>query len=173
MKCDEARSLAALAASDDVTEGERAGLREHLAVCASCRAEADAFAGIMSSLAELREDPVPPEAYVAVRTRVMEQLTRRRRWWLWPAAAALAGACAVWIALLSVPAPIAPVPVAPVIEARIAPAVIPIPAPVYHRRKKRAPKQPEPAAEPLVVKMFTDDPQVVMYWIVGGRESNR
>lgn len=116
---------------------------------------------LRDALAALRDDPVPFES---VRGRV---LTRRRRpaLWLWPAAAA--AACAVlWMAAPRPGAEIAPpplpvsakVPATPIRrENPAAPAITPV------RAVRRVEK-----AEAFTVKLVTDDPDVVIYWVVGG-----
>lgn len=112
----------------------------------------------------LRDEPIDPSVLTEVRRRVMAQVeTRERRmgWWWIPAA--LAGAIPIVLLLLvgnldrhenlAVSRPTMPPP----------PAIgVTRPAPPPVRRLRRM----KPKPEPLVVKMVTDDPDVVIYWLV-------
>jgi predicted anti-sigma-YlaC factor YlaD len=147
------------------SDAESAGLEEHLKVCASCRAFARE---IEENRAALQSLAVDGAALDAVRRGVLADIRSRRRRsmaWAWSAAAA---AC---LAILSAafvstrfknPAP----PHA--VQFTKAPKLVqwtPKPA----RRNVRVQHQHEPAVaqrEPLVVKMLTNDPDVIIVWLV-------
>jgi hypothetical protein len=121
---------------------------------------------------EAHGEPVEAAHFAAVRARVLAEIERGRgpRWGLaWGFALALAAAVllvAVWtrppqsLVLPMPPAPVAP-PMAQVVRA---------PAAVQAPRRKQ-PRQvmvkADRPAEPMVVKLLTDDPDVIIYWITG------
>jgi hypothetical protein len=154
------------------SESESPELADHLKDCVSCREFAQEMAANRAALASL---PVDAAALDAVRSRVLGELTRGRGRaipaWAWTAAACLAVlgiAGALWI----VQGPVAP---PPAVTAR-GPAVLSPAPPVVPVRAVQPPKrahprrlvarQVEPPSEPLVVKMLTDDPSVVIVWLV-------
>jgi hypothetical protein len=103
----------------------------------------------------LREEEVDDAVLAAVRRRVMAEVGRRRPFWLWGYALA-AGLAVVVLAIGLWPRPaVPPPPVAPVLR---------LPAPEV-AKSPLPPPAPRPS-EPLLVKMFTDDPDVVIYWII-------
>jgi hypothetical protein len=131
-------------------------------------------------LESLREEDIDPAALVQVRQRVLDRLEKRgRRWWpVWLAAAA----CAVVLAgaILSPrlqPAPAIPValklPQAPPAAYRTASVFR---AATVRERSSPAASPPLPSRlgtvsrlsdpQPLLIKVVTDDPDVVIYWIV-------
>ena len=141
----------------------------HLAACPDCR---DFAEGLKQSLATLRaahEQPIGAAHFAALRARVLAQIDRPHRP-LWRLAwiGGLAALVAVLVFLFW-PQPVEPIRVA---VARPpapspSPATLPVPPnPPLKRvaRRKPAPKV-RPPAEPLLVKLITDDPDVVIYWI--------
>jgi hypothetical protein len=153
-----------------------AEVRQHLAECAGCR---DSAGGIEDSLALLRsahEEPIAAGHYTAVRAGVLARLERERRtWrrWAWaagPAAGLAVAAAATFVALRPVEkarVTVAAVrrPEAPAAASRTHEEVVPpVPAPRPRVRRAAAPRPRQPV-EPLVVKLITNDPDVVIYWI--------
>jgi anti-sigma factor RsiW len=180
VNCEQARELAALAASGDVTPAEERALACHMAGCGECRAEAQEFEVLCGHLAAMREESAPEHVYAAVRARVLGEIGERHRsGWLaaWPAFAVVV-ACTVILAVVLHPE--ARVtnhqvhqPEAVVAETAApeeATAIAASPALRRVRRAVKLAKSQEPV-EPLVVHMFTDDPDVVIYWIADGRGS--
>lgn len=165
MNCTDWEERIALHAEGDLPRPECAAVERHLAECAACR---EFLEEMKRSLAELRAahaEPLEAAAFTAVRARVLAQIdhTRGLAWWLaW--IGALAAAAAVLVILL-LPRPVPPpkmIAAPPVQVAAVVRApVIPVPAIPVARPKKR--KVPRP--EPLIVKLITDDPNVVIYWI--------
>jgi hypothetical protein len=151
------------------SESENAALVEHLKECASCREFAQEIAANRAVLASLAVDDA---ALDAVRSRVLGKLRRRTvRAWAWAAAACLAVlgiAASLWIAR----GPVAP---PPAVTAKAPPAVIPAPVNAAIRAvrpSKRAhsrrlvARRVDAPSEPLVVKMLTDDPNIVIVWLI-------
>ncbi len=150
------------------SELESAELDEHLCGCERCRE----FAGeIEKNRAAMGELTIDPAAFTAVRARVRGQIQANRRrgmWWTWSAVAA--AAC---IAILSVSYVLRPMNTAapqPVV-AKITPPADWIPAvPAVrqtisgpHLAKARRVQKTEPV---VAVKMLTDDPNVIIIWLV-------
>lgn len=121
----------------------------HLTACAECR-ELDREVRLnASALAAMREDVLP---------------VRRARRLPWMVAAAAAVVVAgIGLAFRTTP----PVVVAPIVAKvqSVAPASPPpVPQPAPRVRRTRTVKAVP--AEPLLVKFLTDDPDVVIYWLI-------
>jgi hypothetical protein len=149
MKCEECELLLA--------DGEEnASVAAHLRGCAACRALQEELRANALALSALRDDELP---------RVT--MPKRRPAVPWIAAAA----AAVLLALIArqglqqqSPHP-QPVPARVTVTARLPAASEPAPKLLVHHKPKPAPRG-APVAEPLLVKMLTPDPDVVVYWIV-------
>jgi hypothetical protein len=128
-------------------------------------------------LRRAHQEPLDEANYAAMRARVLERLRARPRrlWWpVWAAASLAAAGLATWLWVISVgqvgqairlpragqrPAP-------PIAEVLPIPEISPVVSKPKAKRARRAKKAPTPsAAEPLLVKLITDDPDVVIYWI--------
>lgn len=144
---------------DRIFEGELdRDVIAHLTECEECRSLEHEVRLNSTVLAELREEVIP------VRVR------QSRRW---PWVAAIAVAAAVFTIVLW-PSPPHPVPSAvelPVVTAGVTPphalpvlSADPPPPQVKHVRPK--PKLVPVPSEPLMVKFFTDDPDIVIYWLI-------
>lgn len=175
MTCEQARELAALAASGDVTAAERRALDLHYSDCAECRAEVEGFGDLLAELNAMRDEMLPESAGVAVRARVLAEIPERRRSeWMaaWPALAAVVACSAVLVVLLRPVAPVRQpqVPAEPVIASATeeSPKITPEPAKRVTVHRRITPKP----TEPVVVHMFTNDPDVVIYWIGDNRKSS-
>ena len=129
------------------------------------------------ALKDLGRETVDPVLLASVRRRVMDEVAKRRPpllyAWRWKYALAAAVAVLAVGAGVSVWRPAEVRPVEVVVARR--PARVPArqaeePAP--RKRPARVParqaKEPAPQreAEPLLVKLVTDDPEVVIYWLV-------
>lgn len=164
MNCPEFEDRIALFAGDDLPPAEMRHVSDHLEACAPCRRFADGLRRDRAALAELAAIDPPDTAYAAVRAGVMRQVRPQRRAWAsWAAAAALV---AVTLALSMLwrwrtsPAGRPPMP------SVAAKAVLPDPPraqpPKIVSATRRAPRK---TAQPMVVKIVTDDPNIVIYWI--------
>lgn len=179
MNCAGWEERIALYEGGDLAPDESAEVERHLAACAGCQVFAS---GIRESLALLREahaEPLDDAACAAVRARVLSELERRpaRRWWL-----ALAAVCLAVLMVAVFTIRTGPVRRETVASRTAPPPRIEIPKPVeaappavvvrvHHRRPRRQPGMEAEKAEdkPVVVKMVTDDPDIVIYWITDTR----
>jgi hypothetical protein len=132
-------------------------IEQHLAECAECRW----LAG------ELRENA---SALAAMRDEVMPERRGSRRW---PFVAAALAAAAM-VAMMVWPRGEDPAAsAAPPVRVNALPSVpLPVPAPEKPTPVQRAKPKPKPKpTEPLLVKMLTDDPEVVIYWVIEGEQA--
>jgi hypothetical protein len=153
-------------------ETESAGLEEHLGACEHCREFAQE---LEKNSAALRELTVNPAAFDAVRRRVVGEIQAKRRramWWTWSAVAA---AACIAILCVSYVLPRFERPAAPaaLVAKKDAPKIewtLPrsVGRRVHHKSSGRFVAQATPVrkAEPLVVKMLTNDPNVIIIWLV-------
>jgi hypothetical protein len=108
-----------------------------------------------------------------VRARVVAELEQKRRpLWAWAWSFGLAAAAVALLVTLALRPGRTPERRAPVVAVNHPPVVVahePAVTPPPHRRVARrmappiVPDAPDP--EPLIVKLQTDDPNVVIYWI--------
>ena len=153
-------------------DSESEALREHLRQCESCRELAGEIA---SNREALRTLPVDPAAFELVRSRVMAGIgaapRHRRSAWIWTAAVAaclaMIAVSLTWLRFSSAPRPKGT-------EVAIAPPALAPPKPLEkvqnrdphrHARALARARRPASSTESLVVKMLTDDPNVVIIWI--------
>lgn len=172
MNCAKFENDVALYAGGDLPAGRIARVESHLSECADCRALAGDLRGSQALLAGLRDDPLVDDLAVEVHRRVMSQLggarvSRRRA--LTPLLA-LAAALILAVVLLWPRQHANPLPIARVQPVRVTPAA-PTPRPaivrVHHRVIRR--RRPAPSTQsgpPLLVQFVTDDPNIVVYWLV-------
>jgi len=182
MNCERLEKLIALWVEGDLEIGEARRIEAHLDECGACREFAAALKESQLGVKNLRDEAADSLTLERVRSRVLEQIStgqRSPRWffgWAWGYAlagvlAVLAGGVILWrshvprdipkpevqSAALTEPLPNLPVP---------APAKPPKRRRVQRRPQVDAVKQPPAASEPLMVKLFTDDPNVVIIWLV-------
>jgi len=173
VNCEQARELAALAASGDVTPVERRDLDAHAAGCAECLAEVCAFEALCGQLGSMREMTAPEPVYSAVRARVVAELGERRRsGWLaaWPAFVAVLACSLVLVVLLRPEAPVVSQP--PVVAVANVPEQMPVPESAPSVREIHRPVarvKAQVPGEPLVVRLITNDPDVVIYWLADAK----
>lgn len=176
MNCSEWEERIALYIGADVPASERAEVERHLAECPGCQVFASGTKESLNLLRDAHQDVPDPAHFAAVRARVLATLEAERRpWWRrgWIYGAALAAA-AVLLVVASLPAP-KPQPhqVAVVTVPPVRTTAPPAPAKVrrvrhVHRTIQRAPVAPiatPVGTKPIVVKLVTDDPNIVIYWI--------
>jgi len=147
-------------------EQDSAEFAEHAKVCENCRE-------FEKNAAALRELTIPPAAFAAVRQRVLSEIQAKKRrsmWWTWSAAAAAACVAILFVAYLA-PSPQRPAALVakkdpPKIDWALAQPVL---RRVHHKSSGRSLAQASPVrkTEPLaVVKMLTNDPNVIIIWLV-------
>ena len=164
MTCREQEERIGLWVGGDLPDEDAAQIEAHMGVCEVCRALGEEMRACRAVLAELREAPA-----MSVRAEVMERLARRRRMWIWgrPAAAALAASLAgiaVWLQGLDTRIP--PQPAAPAVRASVPPKALelsPRPRSIPRAPSRRPP--PAEAEETFTVKLVTEDPDIVIYWL--------
>jgi hypothetical protein len=183
VNCRDWEERVSLYAGGDLAAAEAADVEHHIAGCAACQLDLSGLREGLELLREAHAAEIAPAHFAAVRARVLAQLGRKRALWrrVWISglalgAAALIAALAAWPGRQPAPPQLAvhhapPPDVAPVPPEAAMPAVA---APLQRvrsvRRKLRklAPRNSGPV-EPLVVKLVTDNPDVVIYWIADKR----
>jgi anti-sigma factor RsiW len=180
----------ALYLEGDLSPAKARNVEAHLAVCAACRDLAADLRDSQALLKSLRQDTVSSVALASVRARVVAEIstrTVRRPWWRWVyAAAGAAFVAAVGVALVLDMGNDVAQTVKPETARSAEPAslvreipTVPFAATAVSKPKKVQVKvrQPRPEAiaeaeipadppKPLVVKLLTDDPNIVIYWLV-------
>jgi hypothetical protein len=153
------------------SELESAELDEHLRGCERCREFAGEIEKNRAALIELMAElTIDPAAFAAVRARVRGEIEAKRRmkWWTWSAVAAamcIAVLCASYFvrpANAPPPEPVVAAIAPPADWNRVAPAVRQTSSGPHLAKARRVQK-----TEPVVaVKMLTDDPNVIIIWLV-------
>ena len=147
-------------------ETDDPAVAEHVLVCSGCREFADDLAENAAALRSIEPDAA---AYTALRARVMAAVEPKRRFgWLWAAAATaiVTGMAVFWLtAPFRLPDPPRPVAVVYRIPAPETPVVHTV---VVARKKKQA-------RRPILldaIKILTDDPNVVIIWLVDDKKGD-
>jgi hypothetical protein len=165
MSCGRFESLIALDVEGDLPARRATRLARHLEGCAGCRQFAEEMRESQAWWKLLKLE-APPASVVADVRWPKPGRTRHWPWMSWAPLAATAGLLlAVMAPLISRRPELAP-PKLEIAMRNVEPPTMPAArakAPV--RKRRRAPK-----AEPLLVKLVTDDPQVVIYWLVEQKE---
>jgi anti-sigma factor RsiW len=177
MNCKDWEERIALHAGGDLSAAEGTEVERHLAECAVCRTFASGIEESLDLLRSAHEEPIAAGHYAAVRAAVLARLTqeqkRRRVWrqWIW------APVCAAGLALAAMLLTVRPAHKAKVYVAEVRPpqllaGLAPQPTPVApHATVRRTRVRrvvapgPPPLNESLVVKLITNDPDVIIYWI--------
>jgi anti-sigma factor RsiW len=163
MNCGDWEERIALYAGGDASPAEAVQVERHLAECPGCRGFAHGMRQALAALQDAHTD-LPMEAqFAAVRARVMERVRQKRRpVWVYAGAAA----AVVLAALAGIRMEQQPVPPEPE-------AVCRVPAPpaeafVIPRKAEAAVRRAAPHRHPreqVLMKLVTNDPNVVIYWI--------
>lgn len=173
MSCSKFETDIALYAGGDLPVARIAGVETHLAECADCRALAVDLRDSQSLLGSLRDDPIADALAAAVHHRVMAQLgsagfSRRRKAvpLLALAAALILAAVLAWPRHQTKHIPMAavqPVRLTPTAPVPLPPSIVRVRHRIIRRRRPALPAQPGP---PLLVQFVTDNPNIVIYWLV-------
>jgi len=170
MNCQAFEPLIALYVEGDLPAGETPLVEGHVAICSDCRELLQDLRASQAVVKELGGEAVDGALLTAVRAGVMAAIGNRRRLlWPWVAAATAALALlALFLAPSRRPAPEPPRVATAQAPPRVEAAVSQAPAPARRprlRRRAAAVKAPAPQQQ-LVVKMLTDDPDIVIIWLV-------
>ncbi|MBZ5604228.1 MAG: hypothetical protein LAO79_18155 [Acidobacteriia bacterium] len=139
---------------------------EHLATCAACRALADEMRENAAAIASFADDPLPRVGHRVTAEIRAQSRSRQIQRWGW----ALAAAAMVLVLLYAWPRggrPPGPArdPLIAYAPPKIESAEVSVGRPGDRPRTRRSAPHRKPA-DTLKVKMFTDDPDVVIYWLV-------
>jgi len=183
MNCKHSENDLALYVEGDLPEAKAKEMEVHVLACTGCRQVLAELSRSQAVFKSIRQETVSAAELAELRVRVMERVAVRKPkpfWGRW--VYALAGAAFVVVIVAGVLAreghrdekavkvvELAPPP--PAVQAVVAPAKVetqnPVKVNVKHRARKKViqPKvSPEPAA-PMMVKLQTDDPNIVIYWL--------
>jgi anti-sigma factor RsiW len=175
MSCHKFEPLIALYVENDLAAAEAQAVESHLAACDPCRKFAAEMRESQAALKALRTEFVDDALLLQVRTEVLSAASHRQRAVAWPRFAIAAGLVlallAGWMWQMRPEARLEPRPIAASVSAPPLPATVLAPPPrtrtgLARVRRHRPQAAPVFKSEPLVVKMITDDPQVVIYWLV-------
>jgi anti-sigma factor RsiW len=173
MNCREWEEAIALYTGGDLDSPRALEVERHLAGCTGCQVFANGLRECREEMRAFHREEIPAAHYATVRARVLAQLQPAPWWHGWLRVATAAAAClAVCLAIFhwNVSRPVAPLQVAvmrppePELTARPAARRPPRRAAVHVSRRK-----PARAAELLTVRIITDNPDVVIYWITNPR----
>jgi hypothetical protein len=162
-------------------------VERHLGECPGCQMFSSGLTESQGVLQEFHREPLAPAHFAAVRARVLAELERRRRPF-WRRGWAF-GFAAVAVALLVVVAPPVrsllapnprPIPKSPVAssagglaagvfvppDSQGAPVTQGSPRIASHPRRARLKAQ---RGEPVLIRIVSDNPDVVIYWIAEAR----
>jgi len=186
MNCRDWEERIALYAGGDQAPAETAEIEQHLTTCAGCRGLWSELQGSLDGLRELHQEPVAPAHYAAVRSRVRSQIegersSRRKLVWAFGfAAVVLLAVFATWprhggVQVARSEPVVKPLPshTRPAMDKKPAETAEAAPAveikPVHHLVKpvhrERTVRHREGPVETLMMKIETDNPDVVLYWI--------
>jgi hypothetical protein len=187
----------ALYVEGDLAPANRREIEVHLRSCSECRELAASLEESQAMLKTLRNDTVSPVALSSVRTNVLEEINASAGWrpwrrWVYAVAGAAFVVVMVFVVLDRAPYPSLVqeiVPKAPGVPAVQGPpefkplkqigAPQPLHAGVAPKKKRavidRAYSEENtgiasPPEASLVVKLLTDDPNVVIYWLVDKKD---
>jgi len=185
MNCRKFETLFALHVEGDLPRRKQRDVDEHTAGCEACRDFAARLEASQSAFKDLRNEAVDAEALEEVRRRVLARVdaeapAHRFSWKLaYAAAAVLAVTAVVWISRRApeppppLPRPAASLPAPPLPDAAQEPSLRRASRKPSPERKPRvrppvhkSRPEPKPSPEPLLVKLETGDPNVVIYWII-------
>jgi anti-sigma factor RsiW len=188
MNCKYSESELALYAGSDLAQAKMDEVSAHLQLCEACRLIVEDLRETQSAFQSIRQDTVSGSALALLRTSVLEQLAARnarRPWTRWVYGFAGAGFAAVAaLGLLSilpehhtavqrsaVYAPARPVESPSTVEpVNAVQSTVSVPA---VKRVRHSPQRhvasDETSSKPpqeIVVKLLTDDPNIIIYWLV-------
>ena len=169
MNCQAFEPMLALYVEGDLPQRDMPRVEEHVATCADCRDLLEDLRSSQAALKKLGAEAVDGALLTAVRSGVLSRIDNPRKV-VWPWVAAATAALALPAMLLAPSRPPAPEPrpvaiaqAPPKIEAAVGGASPPARS---RRTRRRSVTGRPPAPQQLVVKMLTDDPDIVIIWLV-------
>ncbi|HTS64229.1 MAG TPA: zf-HC2 domain-containing protein [Candidatus Acidoferrales bacterium] len=161
MNCMDWEERIALHAGGDLDAGEAAAVERHLSDCPGCQVFWSGLKETLGKLREMHEEGLGPADYAAVRARVMAEVERGRRVWrrlAWVSGVGIAAMVLLGVAVRAkLQSPLPPPPSRMALRIPEAPLV---------REQHATSARPKAAGRaPLVVKLQTADPNIVIYWI--------
>jgi hypothetical protein len=184
MACRDFEQLVALYVEEDLDAVDRHRIERHLRGCGACAALAEDLRESQALFKSLRQN-LPDEAMlVSVRNEVLVEIQAASRGWadvlfgVYRQRATLAGVILLLVGSVVwfhegepvSPIPVAPSPVAPPVAVPNDVPREPTPKVAAVRAKVRTtrPTPPDPADPPqqITIKLLTDDPNVIIYWLV-------
>ncbi len=160
MNCGRFESMIALDVEGDLPVRQSARLAQHLEDCSGCRQFAEEMRASQAWWKSVRLEAPPP----SVLTEVRWPKPGRTIFWPWLRWAPLAVTAGLFMAMLAGMMSRRPELAPPKLEIA---AVVPVPPTLPVARVNPVRKRPpKPKPEPLLVKLVTDDPEVVIYWLV-------
>lgn len=189
MNCPSFEKLIALWVEGDLPGRDAGAVEKHLRTCSPCRVFSQELKASQAALKTLRQDTVEETVFEGVRARVLNNLPAEKARpgipaWRYALAASLIVVLAVSLLKLAprskVRTTLAPQTIsnqAGKLAAGPAPGLLPHPslrspkAGSLARRSRRvltarAATDRLPPSQPLTIKLVTDNPQVVIYWLV-------
>jgi anti-sigma factor RsiW len=192
MSCHEFEGLIALHVEGDLHEAERRRVEQHLRTCAACVTLADELRESQAAFKSMRQDVAEQSALSTVRACVLADIAGmesgslferlflggfRQRATLAGIAVVLVGGAVLWFSVdRRIPSGPAADPVAvvrmPAQEVKLSePSTPPTAPPKPTARPPRQQKPPRPVVAPsesqpqVTIKLLTDDPNVIIYWL--------
>jgi len=164
MSCSDWEGRIALYSGGDLDPAEAAAVERHVAECVGCQILLGGLRESLQFLHEGHSEGIEEAHLTSVRSRVMADLRGRTPWWrpVW-----VYGVVAAAVLVLARPSPprLPKVAKMDALPRVVAPMQTP-PLP-ESRPKPRRPRaiRPPAAAETVLVKLETNNPDVVIYWI--------
>ena len=194
MSCKRFERLIALYVEGDLAERQARNVESHLVGCAACRKFADELKASQVALKDLRHEPIYETDLHELRRRVIDAVTvkkpeyvgarwidrfRMRKTWVGAVAGALAVAAmaAVYFSTMHgrVPSESSQQRIAAtnVVEPAAPPVVSrPVDEPVVRPAAVAAPVVEAAERQPMVIKMLTNNPDVVIILVTNGKEES-
>jgi hypothetical protein len=172
MNCREWEEAIALYAGGDLDGRRSLEVERHLAGCAGCQIFASGMLECLEEARAAHREEIAAVHFAAVRARVLAKLQPApwwRRGWLPVAAMAAVACCALWLAAVNqrIRRPVPPPQVA--LAHPPAPPLVPARAVLRSHALRPRPRRPAAREGELIVRIVTDDPDVVIYWIANPR----
>ena len=161
MNCGRFENMIALDVEGDLPVRQAARLTQHLEICAGCRQFAEEIRESQAWWKSLKLEAPPASVVAEVRWQKPGQTIP----WPWLRWAPLAVTAGLFLAMLAEVVSRRPDLVPPKLKIAVVnaiPPAVPVARAIAPVRKRR--RSPKP--EPFLVKLVTDDPEVVIYWLV-------